>query len=157
VRKLERPGREPLTEADLAEHKTAMNEALAFVNEMTFRARMADLAGVAQRAAPSIVLAFADWPKAVKDARNILAHQGTQSESESLDQFYDPLIALGYSIKWVLRTVLLIEAGIDAPTIQGAYELSSNYNLSIANAKNLLAGSPYAAPSEVRRSKASRQ
>jgi hypothetical protein len=99
----------------------------------------------AQAAIPNIVSAFADWPKAVKDARNILAHQGTQRESETIDQFYDLLIALGYSIAWVLRTVLLLEAGIDAATLQEAYKLSSRYNLSIANAKNLLAGSPYAA------------
>jgi hypothetical protein len=62
------------------------------------------------------------------ETRNILAHQGTQSDADSIDQFYDILIALSYSIAWVLRTVLLVEAGFDAATLQEAYRCSSAYN-----------------------------
>ena len=44
---------------------------------------------------------------------------------------------------WVLRTVLLLQAGLDATTLQAAYELSSAYN-HITNTRNLLADGPYA-------------
>jgi hypothetical protein len=145
VSELDRSDREPLTEADLAEFKQAVNDAFGFINEQAFRTRMADLASTAQAALPNIVVAFADWPKASHEARNTLAHRGTQPHSETIDQFYDLLIALSYSIAWVLRTVLLIEAGFDAATLQEADRDSSRYNHHIANTRNLLAGGPYAA------------
>jgi hypothetical protein len=81
----------------------------------------------------------------VSDARNTLAHQGTQAHNETIDQFYDLLIALGYSIAGVLRTVVLLQAGIDAATLQHACKDSSRYNHHIANTGSLLAGGPYAA------------
>jgi len=67
---------------------------------------------------PNIAVNFNDWPGAVKHARNVLAHEGTETSNESADQFVDLLIALSYSIAWVLRTVLLKQAGFDAPTLQ---------------------------------------
>lgn len=145
LRGLERGERGTLSEVDLAEFACAINEALSFLNEVTFRTRMADLAGTAQSAVPDIVSEFADWPKAVKDARNILAHQGTQPPGETLDQFHDLLIALGYSIEWVLRTVLLVEAGFDGATLQAAYAGFSRYTHHAANVRSLLSGSRYAA------------
>jgi hypothetical protein len=122
-----------------------MNEAFGFINEQTFRTRMADLASIAQAAIPNIVAAFADWPTAVKDARNTLAHRGVEPHGETIDQFYDLLIALSYSIAWVLRTVLLLQAGLDATTLRAAYGDSSAYNHHVANTRNLLAGGPYVA------------
>jgi hypothetical protein len=83
--------------------------------------------------------------KAVRDARNTLVHQGTQAHDETIDQFYDLVIAIGYSIAWVLRTVLLPQAGIDAATVQHACKHSSRYIHHIANTGSLLAGGPYAA------------
>lgn len=142
---LDRGQRQPLTEADLDEFKDAMEQAFSFLNEVTFSTRMADLVGMAQSAIPDIVGEFADWPDAVKYARNILAHQGTQPPGETLDQFHDLLIALGYSIAWVLRTVLLVKAGFDGATLQPAYDDYSRYTHHIANVRNLLAGSSYAA------------
>jgi len=145
LRDLDRSDRNPFTADDLAEFKRAMNDSFAFMNELTFRTRMAEIASTAKAAIPDIVTAFADWPKAVKDARNILAHQRALPYSESIDQFYDLLIALTYSIAWVLRTVLLVEAGIDAPTLQAAYRQWSQYTHHLANTRSLLAGSRYAA------------
>lgn len=145
LRVLDRSDREPLTEADLAEFTRAMNDAFPSLNDLTFRTKMAELASVAQAAIPNIVSEFADWPKAVKDARNILVHQGTQPPGETLDQFHDLLIALGYSIAWVLRTVPLVEAGFDGATLQDAYGNFSPYTHHIANVRNLLAGSRYSA------------
>lgn len=145
VGELDRSGRDALTADDIAEFESAMNDSFGFINEQTFRARMADLAAVAQSAIPAIVATFADWPKAVHEARNVLAHQATQRHDESIDQFYDLVIALGYSLAWVLRTVLLVEAGFDAETLQRAYRDSSRYTHHIANSRALLADTPYGA------------
>ncbi|WP_079261814.1 HEPN domain-containing protein [Mycobacteroides abscessus] len=144
VRQIDRTGREPLSPADLTEFGQAMNDSFSFINKPTYRSRMADFVAEAQSIIPGIVGAFNDWPAAVKDIRNILAHQGTELHSETLDQFHDVLIALSYSIPWVLRTVLLARAGFDPATLREAYELSSQYNLHLANTRNLLIGGPYA-------------
>lgn len=144
VRQIDRTGREPLSPADLTEFGQAMNDSFSFINKPTYRSRMADFVAEAQSIIPGIVGAFNDWPAAVKDIRNILAHQGTEPHSETLDQFHDVLIALSYSIPWVLRTVLLARAGFDPATLREAYELSSQYNLHLANTRNLLIGGPYA-------------
>ncbi|OBI14919.1 hypothetical protein A5712_29790 [Mycobacterium sp. E2327] len=142
---LDRSPRPPLADHDRVEFEKAMNDAFSFINEPTFRSRMSDLVIDAQLAIPNIVAAFADWPSAVKGARNTLAHRGTEPHSESVDQFYDLLIALSYSIPWVLRTVLLNRAGFNPPTLQEAYGLSSAYNHHVTNTRHLLAGGPYAA------------
>ncbi len=142
---LDRGERQPLTAADFNEFNDAMGQSFSRLNEVTFSTRMADLVGMAQSAIPDIVNEFADWPSAVKYARNILAHQGTQPPGETLDQFHDLLIALGYSIAWVLRTVLLVEAGFDGATLKPAYGDYSRYTHHIANVRSRLAGSGYAA------------
>lgn len=49
VRELDRSDRTPLTDADLSELETAMNESFGSINEPTFRTRMADLAGSHRR------------------------------------------------------------------------------------------------------------
>jgi hypothetical protein len=113
-------------------------------SERTFRSRMDDLIEDAQGSVPGIAVNFSDWPAAVKDARNTLAHEGTGPGDPS-GQFVDLLIALGYSVPWVLRTVLLKQAGFDAPSLQAGYADSSRYNHHITNTRYLLAGSPYAA------------
>jgi ApeA N-terminal domain 1 len=145
VCELDRSSRPDLTDDDLTEFENAMNDSFSFINEQTFRSRMALFAVDAQAAIPNIVASFRDWPAAVKDALNTLAHKGTEPHSETIDQFYDLLIALSYSIPWVLRTILLLQAEIDASTLREAYELSSAYNHHITNTRNLLAGGPYAA------------
>lgn len=144
VRSADRAGRDPLNDNELAEFGGAISDAFAFVNEATFRNRMAGLVGSAQIVIPDIVAAFEDWPKAVADARNILAHKGTEPHNDTIDQFYDLLIAMSYSLAWVLRTVLLVEAKFDAETLREAYEYSSAYNHHLTNTRNLLKGGSYA-------------
>jgi hypothetical protein len=106
---------------------------------------MADLLSDARKAIPEIASAFADWPDAVSTARNILAHQPTSPPSITPEQFIDLLVALSYSIAWVLRTNLLNEAGFDPQTLQDAYRDSSSYGHHLANTRSLLNGDPYAA------------
>ena len=90
VAQIEGPG---FTDEDRAEFEKAVNEAFAHINDQPFRSRMNDFASLAQEAVPGIVSEFADWPAAVTHARNVLAHQGTESRDDS-EHFLNLLIAL---------------------------------------------------------------
>lgn len=133
------------TDEDRAEFGKAINEVFSHINEQTFRSRMNDLLTDAQCSIPSLGAGFADWPDAVSTARNILAHQPSLTKNIDNEQFLDLLIALSYSITWVLRTNMLNKAGFDAPTMQEGYRYSSSYGHHLANTRTLLAGSPWAA------------
>jgi hypothetical protein len=133
------------TDNDRDEFGQAVKDALSHLNSRALRSRMSDLIAVAEQAAPGITASFRDWPDAVVYARNILAHKGTQSLDE-FEAFLELLIALKYSLRWVLRTVLLDHAGIDAPTIQAGYNDSSAYRHHLANVRHhLLASGRHAA------------
>lgn len=131
------------TEEDRAEFRRAITEAFGHINEQTFRSRMDDLIADARRSIPSLGAGFADWPDAVATARNLMAHQPSLPNDVEDDQFLDLLIALSYSIAWVLRTNLLNKAGFDAPTMQKGYGDSSSYGHHLANTRTLLAGGPW--------------
>lgn len=133
------------TNEDRAEFSKAINEAFGHINEQTFRSRMDDLITDARRSIPSLGAGFADWPDAVSEARNRMAHQPSLPDDVDDRQFLDLLIALNYSIAWVLRTNLLNKAGFDALTMQKGYSDSSSYGHHLANTRSMLAGGPWAA------------
>ena len=131
------------TNDDRAEFGRAINEAFGHINEQTFRSRMDDLIADARGSIPSLGAGFADWPDAVSSARNRMAHQPSLPDNVEDDQFLDLLIALSYSIAWVLRTNLLNKAGFDALTMREGYRDSSSYGHHLANTRTLLAGGPW--------------
>ncbi len=131
------------TDEDRAEFSKAVTEAFGHINDQTFRSRMADLIADARLSIPNIVAGFADWPDAVSTARNLMAHQPSLPDHVDDRQFLDLLIALSYSITWVLRTNLLNRAGFDAATLQEGYGYSSSYGHHLANTRELLAGGPW--------------
>ena len=133
------------TDRDRDEFGQAVSDALSCVNGRTLRSRMNDLAAVAEHSVPGMTASFRDWSDAVVYARNILAHQGTKSLDE-FEAFLELLIALKYSLAWVLRTVLLDRAGIDPLALQDACKDSSAYGHHLANVtQHLLASGRYAA------------
>ena len=132
------------TDEDRAEFGKAINEAFSHINEQTFRSRMNDLLIDAQRSIPSLGAGFADWPDAVSTARNLMAHQPSLPNNVDDDQFLNLLIALSYSIAWVLRTNMLNRAGLDALTMQQGYDDSSSYGHHLVNTRMLLVGGPWA-------------
>ena len=126
------------TEDDRAEFGQAVSEALAHINDRTFRSRMQELVDVAEHSVPGITDSFKDWPGTVVKVRNTLAHHGTPSLGGEFEAFIDLLIAIKHSLRWVLRTVLLDRAGIDPSTIQDGYKDSSAYGFHLANVKQHL-------------------
>ena len=133
------------TDADRSEFGTAVREAFAHINDQPFRSRMADLLADARASIPSLGSDFHDWVSVVTMARNLLAHQPGLKDRVETEEFLDLLIALSYSIEWVLRTNLLNRAGFDAQLMRDGYRDSSAYGHHLANVRNLLAGGPYAA------------
>jgi hypothetical protein len=136
------------TDDDRSEFGKAVGEAFAHINEQSFRSRMNDLLTDARRSIPSLGEAFKDWPDAVSTARNLMAHQPSLPDDVDVTQFLDLLIALSYSIVWVLRTNLLNKAGFDAEAMQEGYGDSSAYGHHLANTRTLLAGGPWAAEAD---------
>ena len=133
------------TDDDRTEFGKAISEAFGHINDQTFRSRMDDLLTDARCTIPSLGAGFKDWPDAVSTARNNMAHQPWLPDNVDDDQFMDLLIALSYSIAWVLRTNLLNKAGFDVDTMQEGYRDSSSYGHHLANTRTLLAGGPWAA------------
>jgi len=133
------------TDEDRAEFSRAVNEAFGHINDQTFRSRMDDLITDASLSIPNLGAGFANWSDAVSTARNRMVHQPSLPDDAEDEQFLDLLIALSYSITWVLRTNLLKRAGFDALTLQEGYGYSSSYGHHLANTRTLLAGGPWAA------------
>jgi hypothetical protein len=144
VRAADRADRSELIAADLAAFGAAMDSAFGHINEATFRMMMHDLAATAVSAVPGIVAEFGDWPAAIHSVRNILAHRGTEEDRGAHEQFIKTTVAVSYSLQWVLRTVLLVQAQVDAADIREAYGRSSAYNHHHSNVRELLAGTPHA-------------
>lgn len=144
VRAADRAGRPELTAADLAAFGAAMDSAFGHINDATFRTMMNDLAGTAMAAVPGIVAEFADWPATIHSVRNILAHRGTEEDRSAHEHFIKTAVAVSYSLQWVLRTVLLVEAQVDATDIGEAYGRSSAYNHHHSNVREFLTGTPHA-------------
>lgn len=144
VRTAHRDDRSALTAADLTAFGEAMDSAFGHINESTFRTMMNDLAGTAVAAVPGIVAEFADWPAAIHSVRNTLAHRGTEDDLDAHDQFINTTVAVSYSLQWVLRTVLLVHAQVDAADIGEAYQHSSAYNHHQTNVREFLAGTTHA-------------
>ncbi|WP_374068745.1 HEPN domain-containing protein [Rhodococcus sp. CX] len=84
-----------------------------------------------------IVSDFSDWPSQVCSARNQLAHQAYTPEASS-DGLLLLLIAVDYSLSWVLRTVLLRRAGIPDEVVRRCYENDARYGLYRANVRSYL-------------------
>ena len=136
------------TDDQRAEFATTINEAFSHINEQTFRSRMDDLLADGRRTIPSLGGGFADWSDAVSTARNILVHQPALPADVDNEQFINLVVALSYSVAWVLRTNLLSKAGFDSATMQQGYRDSSSYGHHLANARDMLKDGPWRAAPE---------
>lgn len=144
VRSIVRDDRPDLTDADITGFGEAMDSAFGHINESTFRTMMDDLVGTAVSAVPGIVAEFADWPATIHSVRNILAHRGTEDDLDAHDGFINTLVAASISLQWVLRTVLLVQAQVNAADIVEAYDLSSAYHHHQTNVREFLRGTTHA-------------
>ncbi|MEU5844508.1 HEPN domain-containing protein [Rhodococcus sp. NPDC047139] len=115
----------------------ALNEALSHFDELPYRRRLEQLQDSAECAVPEIVADFSDWPVQVCSARNQLAHQAYTSDASS-DGLLLLLIAVDYSLSWVLRTVLLRRAGIPDEVVLRCFDNDARYGLYRANVRSYL-------------------
>ncbi|WP_301851070.1 HEPN domain-containing protein [Rhodococcus pyridinivorans] len=122
---------------DREESEKVLNEALSHFDELSYRRRLEQLQESAECAVPEIVADFSDWPAQVCSARNQLAHQAYTSDAMS-DGLLLLLIAVDYSLSWVLRTVLLRRAGIPDEVVLRCYENDARYGLYRANVRSCL-------------------
>lgn len=122
---------------DREESEMALTEALSHFDEFPYRRRLEQLRDSAECAVPEIVADFSDWPAQVCSARNQLAHQAYTSDASS-DGLLLLLIAVDYSLSWVLWTVLLRRAGVPDEVVLRCYENDARYGLYRANVRSYL-------------------
>lgn len=130
---------------DMEEAKHALDQALGFLNDVTYRNRLAELIMDARRAVPEIVGSFSDWEQLVKTVRNNLAHQPVSREPMS-EKELDEMIAVNYSVPWVLRIVLLQQAGIDDELIGARVNDNIEFQYYLANTRAILSRADAAGP-----------
>jgi hypothetical protein len=105
---------------------------LKYVHDVGYRTRLRDFAGRAERLVPGITGRTARWTKLVYDARVKYAHQPSVAWLEEAD--IDRVLTVTESLCWVLRLVLLDQAGLDPELITDRFQASQSYSLFLSNA-----------------------
>ncbi|KXP03504.1 hypothetical protein AXK60_16935 [Tsukamurella pseudospumae] len=126
-------GTAKFVELSITDEKTAgqaLQDGLQFLNEISFKHRVQDLAAEAASICPEIFEAVPDFPDKLTKARNELAHQllDPDDQPETLSTKVDRWIVLERVTRWMLKIVLLHRTGIS--------------KLEIAHALNAHAGAP---------------
>lgn len=103
-----------------------LDDTLAQIGDIRYRARLGELAKTVESAAPEIFRSFQDWTKAVAEARNKNIHQLDDEDAEKLtpaeryarhEQLLDLMLAVKFSVPWVLKLTFLRLAGFAAEEI----------------------------------------
>lgn len=106
---------------DVEEADKWLTGTLGHLNDIPYRRRLAELLDTAQQAAPDIAGGFEDWPKLIHKVRNDMAHQNP-NDRHPLERRVDEWALASRSLRWVLRTVLLVNAGFTDQQINTVYK-----------------------------------
>lgn len=116
-------------DADAAD---AVSGYLAHVHEVGYGTRLQDFAGRAEELVPGITGDPTRWKNLVYDARNKYAHQPSTEwlEETSIDR----VLTVTQSLSWVLRLLLLDQAGLDPGLIADRFQGSQSYGFFLSDA-----------------------
>lgn len=112
-----------------------MRGMLTHLIEPGYPARLKELATVVESAAPGICGNTNKWATAVSTARNAYAHR-TAGMVEEED--VDTLITVIESLGWLMRCVLLLNAGLSKETLRQRLSHNSSYGLFLDRARQNL-------------------
>jgi hypothetical protein len=90
----------------------AVNGFLSHVHEVSYAKRLQELAARAEELLPGITGKTAKWKALVYETRNRYAHQTSADWMEEDD--LDRVLTTAQSLRWVVRLLLLDQAGVDA-------------------------------------------
>ena len=115
-----------------ADAADAVRSYLAHVHEVGYRTRLRDFARDAEELVPGITGDPTGWTKLVYDVRNKYAHQPSTDwlEETSIDR----VLTVTQSLSWVLRLLLLDQAGLDPGLIADRFQGSQSYGFFLSDA-----------------------
>jgi ApeA N-terminal domain 1 len=106
---------------------------LSHVHEVGYGERLVELAEIAESGAPGVTGRTKRWKKAVYKARNEFAHRAGPGWFEDAD--YDRYATVALSLQWLLRAVLLLEAGFEADLLAERFRAHEEYQLFLEQAQ----------------------
>lgn len=114
---------------------------LSHIHEPSFGERLIDLAERADTAVPGITGDRAKWKKLVYNARNDFAHRAKKVwlSDDAIERYF----IVAHSLPWVLRTILLLEAGVPADVLRERTTSNLSYQAFLSNCSEYEPG-PYA-------------
>lgn len=116
-----------------------ISDALGFMNEVSFRDRVDEMAEVVNRVAPQVLEGFDDFPRQLVRARNDLAHFGEpQKKAEKYEQKIDRWTVFNLAIPWMLRVLLLEIAGVQPDALREALDDSMAFAFYRANVQSII-------------------
>ncbi|WP_367131910.1 HEPN domain-containing protein [Saccharothrix sp. HUAS TT1] len=95
---------------DMEDVKDVLRGVFNHIGELSYPNRLRGLADIIHDVAPEICGDQNKWSKVVSDARNSYAHRSAGFLDESN---IDSLFTVVESLRWLLRCILLLEAGLD--------------------------------------------
>jgi hypothetical protein len=107
---------------------------LSFVHEVGYARRLEDLARRAEELVPGITGNTNKWVKMVYKTRTVYAHHPSAHWMEEAD--LDRVLTVVESLRWMLRLLLLDQAGLDPHLLASRFAGSQRYNFFLTNAAN---------------------
>jgi hypothetical protein len=105
---------------------------LSHVHEVSYATRLKELAARAEELVPGITGATSRWRTLVYETRNRYAHQSSADWMEEDD--LDRVLTTAQSLRWVIRLLLLDQAGVDAELLGRRFATYQGYQYFLANA-----------------------
>ena len=110
-----------------------MSGLLKYVGDLGYAKRLARLASVADAAAPGVTGRTSRWKNLVFEVRNEYAHR--ISAGFLNDKDIDERLAVAFSLRWLLTTVLLLQGGVDASVLRTRLTTHEQYQRFLVDAQ----------------------
>jgi hypothetical protein len=111
-----------------------INGHLAHLDEPSYGRRLKELAADAEDIVPGITGKPNQWKKLIYGARNDFAHHASTGWMEESD--IDRYVTAALSLRWVLRAILLDQAGINRTLLRERFAHHQEYILFLEQARN---------------------
>lgn len=121
-------------EADVEAVDKAISDCLSHFSSVSYLDRAHDIVTEVGTAVPELTISVPDLPKALKDARNDLAHHLVETESiDELVTVINRWTIASMAAPWLLRFLLLLRVGIDPAILRSKALEHQRFKFVLAN------------------------
>lgn len=125
---------------DPDEVRNAVKDAVGHFDDVDYLQRADDVVTMVCNVLPEINESVADLPKRLRDARNEMAHQlPLDHEKEPLEVRYLRWLVVSYVTPWLLRSLLLLDIGIEPALLRDQLSANSRFFYFRANVAQFVA------------------